>query len=108
MRPKQSAEREARAGWISGNVAVLFGITLPIVVGACGLGADVGYWYYETRSLQSAADAAAYDGAVALQAGGSSSQITSAATSGATSNGWSSANGSISVNWPPNSGNYQN
>ncbi len=101
-------ESDRRAAACSGNVAIVFGITLPIILGACGLGVDVGYWYYEARSLQSAADAAAYDGTVELKAGGSLSQITSSATAGATANGWSSANGTISVYSPPISGNYQN
>ncbi len=104
---------DRRAAWRSGNVAVIFGITLPVVVGVCGLGADVGYWYYKERNLQTAADAAAYDGAVALKAGGGSGSnaaaaINAAATNGATANGWSSTNGTISVQWPPTSGNYQN
>lgn len=103
------AERlRSGAAWRSGNVAIMFGITLPIVIGACGLGADVGYWYYQERNLQTAADAAAYDGAVALNGGGNSAKITSAATLGATSNGWSSTSGTITVNSPPTSGNYQN
>lgn len=99
---------DCRAAWRAGNVSVLFGITLPIVVGFCGLGADVGYWYYQTRTLQTAADAAAYDGTVELKAGGSLSQIKFEATSGARANGWLSANGTISVYSPPISGNYQN
>ena len=103
-----SKRRDRRAAWRSGNVAVMFGITLPIIVGVCGLGADVGYWYYQQRNLQSAADAAAYDGTVALKGGGSSTKITAAATTGATANGWSVANGTITVNSPPTSGNYQN
>ena len=92
----------------SGNVSVLFACMLPVLVGACGLGADVGYWYYQQRTLQTAADAAAYDGVIALKGSGNSTGITSAATTGATSNGWSNTNGTIAVNWPPTSGPYQN
>ena len=97
-----------RARWRAGNVAVMFGIMLPVAVGVCGLGADVGYWYYRERTLQSAADAAAYDGVVALKKGENSSQITTDATTGATNNGWSSTGGTITVNSPPTSGSYQN
>jgi len=96
------------SAWLAGNVSILFGITLPAVVGVCGLGADVGYWYYQERNLQSAADAAAYDGIIALKGGGSTTTITTEATNGATSNGWSSTGGTITVNSPPTSGNYQN
>lgn len=86
----------------------MFGVTLPVVVGVCGLGADVGYWYYQQRNLQSAADAAAYGGVAALKAGGNSAIVTSTATTGAQTYGWSSSNGTITVNSPPTSGNYQN
>ncbi len=41
-----------------GASAVIFGITLPILVGFMGLGTEVGYWYLENRQLQSASDMA--------------------------------------------------
>jgi Flp pilus assembly protein TadG len=28
-----------------GNMAIMFAMTAPIVVGAIGLGVDTGYWY---------------------------------------------------------------
>lgn len=89
------------------NVAILFAFSLPAVVGFCGLGTEVGYWYYESRNLQAAADMAAYDGAIALRAGNHSVEITAAATAGATTNGWVSNQGTIVVNNPPQSGNHQ-
>ena len=92
----------------SGNISVMFAFLLPVLIGAAGLGADVGYWYYQQRSLQTAADTAAYDGMIALKGGSASAAITAAATTGATANGWSSTNGTIAVNWPPTSGSYQN
>lgn len=84
------------------------GLSITMLMGFCGLGADAASWLYQSRQLHAAADIAAFDGAVALNAGGTSNQITSAATSGASSNGWSSTNGTIAVNHPPKSGNYQN
>jgi hypothetical protein len=86
---------------------MIFAITAPVVVGVCGFGGEVGYWYYKERGLQSAADIAAYNGVVALKGGSTSSQITSSATTGATSNGWSSTGGTIAVNSPPTSGTHR-
>src|SRR5947207_805474 len=91
-----------------GNVSMIFALTLPIVVSVCGLGGEVGYWYYKQQGLQSAADMAAYAGIVSLKGGSSSSQITSDVTTGATNNGWSTTNGTISVNGPPTSGTHRN
>jgi hypothetical protein len=90
----------------SGNVAIVFALSLPALVGFCGLGSEAVYWYYEGRSLQAAADIAAYNAAVAIQEGTtSSSALTSTAASGATANGWSSGSGTIAVNNPPTTGN---
>lgn len=91
-----------------GNVAIISALAMPCLVGFCGMGADVGYWYYRQRVLQGAADIAAFDGAVALSTGASTSSVTYGASSDASSNGWQSANGTITVNTPPKSGNYEN
>src|SRR5690348_4408109 len=90
------------------NIAIISALSMPCLVGFCGLGTDVGYWYYRQRVLQGAADVTAFDGALALSAGASTSSITSGASGDASSNGWQSSNGSITVNTPPKSGNYQN
>jgi len=92
----------------SGNIAIIAGICMPALVGFCGMGADAGYWFYKNRQLQAAADIAAFDGTVVINGNGSVSAVTAAATSGATSNGWSSTNGTITVNDPPTSGTHQN
>jgi len=42
-----------------GNVAVMMGFLLPIMIGALGLGFEVSNWYLQTRAMQNAADAAA-------------------------------------------------
>ncbi|TIY10354.1 MAG: hypothetical protein E5V16_12455, partial [Mesorhizobium sp.] len=44
----------------SGNVAIIFALSLPIVVGGAGLGVETSYWYYSSLKLQAVADAAAY------------------------------------------------
>lgn len=91
-----------------GNVAIITALAAPVLIGFCGLGADAGYWFYRQRDLQSAADIAAYDGAVALENSGTLSVITDASTTGASNNGWTSAKGAITVNNPPTSGPNQN
>jgi uncharacterized membrane protein len=91
-----------------GNIAIITALMAPVLIGFCGLGADAGYWYYRQRGLQSAADIAAYNGAVALQNSANLAGITAASTTGATTNGWASAEGTITVNNPPTSGPNQN
>lgn len=79
-----------------------------MLIGFCGLGGDVGYWYYRQRVIQAAADVAAYDATVALRGGASSTAVTDTATQAAIQNGWDSSSGTIIVNTPPDSGTYQN
>ena len=90
-----------------GNIAIISGLAMPCLVGFCGMGADVGYWYYRQRVLQGAADIAAFNGAVALSAGASTSSVISGGSGDATSNGWQSSNGTITVNTPPTSGTHK-
>src|SRR5689334_17164750 len=91
----------------SGNVAIISALMMPSIVGFCGLGAEAGYWYYRQRTLQAAADTAAINATIVLRAGGDTSAITYAATSDATTNGWNSGSGSITVNAPPTSGTHK-
>ncbi len=41
-----------------GSISVITAITMPVLVGMMGLGAEVTYWYLHQRSMQNAADAA--------------------------------------------------
>ncbi len=41
------------------------GVLMPVLIGVAGLGAEAGMLFYQHRSLQSAADAAAYSAAIA-------------------------------------------
>src|SRR5690348_14860560 len=109
MQMSRSVKKMLSRWWRSrrGNIAIISGLAMPCLVGFCGMGADVGYWYYRQRVLQAAADIAAFNGAVALSAGSTSSSVTSAASSDAASNGWKSANGTIAVHVPPISGTHQ-
>ncbi|WP_184872194.1 pilus assembly protein TadG-related protein [Mesorhizobium sangaii] len=84
------------------NVATLFALTLPIVVGAAGFGVETSYWYYNSLRLQATADAAAYAGALEQISGSDKPTIVAAATQSAASNGLGS--GTIVVNTPPASG----
>ncbi|MDG4877034.1 pilus assembly protein TadG-related protein [Mesorhizobium sp. WSM4935] len=87
---------------MGGNVATIFALTLPVVVGGAGLGVETSYWYYSSLKLQAIADAAAYAGALEKVQGSDTAAITAAATSSAASNGL--GGGTIVVNTPPTSG----
>lgn len=91
----------------SGNVAIIAGLSMTMLVGFCGLGIDTGYWFYQQRQLQGAVDIAAFDAATALNAGSSVSDAGALAKSAAASNGWNSVNGTITINSPPTSGTHQ-
>jgi Flp pilus assembly protein TadG len=41
------------------NVAMMFGLMLPVLVGGLGMGMESAYWYVDQRQMQNAADAAA-------------------------------------------------
>lgn len=86
----------------SANVATIFALTLPIVVGAAGFGVETSYWYYNSLKLQATADAAAYAGALEKISGSDNPTIVAAATQSATTNGLGA--GTIVVNTPPVSG----
>jgi len=90
-----------------GVIAVMFALMLPILVGAVGLGVEVGFWYQHRRDVQTLADAAALAGAYEAQdSAATSSTITTAATADATRNGYSVSTDSISAANPPASGSY--
>jgi len=90
-----------------GNVAMVFALAMPMVIGGAGLAAETSYDYYQKIHLQAAADAAAYAGALEDRAGSNAATIDSAAAAQATTNGWSSSTGTITVNSPPLSGSHQ-
>lgn len=89
-------------GCRAGNVAIVFALALPLVVGGAGLGAETTYWRYEQLQLQGAADAAAYAGAVSKRGGGALSEIEDTAEAAAAENGYAGVAGSsIAVAAPP-------
>jgi hypothetical protein len=87
-----------------GNVAIIFALCLPIVIGGAGLGVETSYWYYSDLKLQAAADASAYAGALEKISGSGKPAIISAATLSATSNDFQTSTGQIEVFTPPSTG----
>jgi len=62
-----------------GNIAVIFALTLPILLGVAGLVAEYGYSLSVQANNQRTADLAAYAGALAYASGNSTSLMSSAA-----------------------------
>ena len=52
-----------------GAAAVMLAIALSGIIGFAGLGSEVAAWYFTTRAMQGAADAAAESAAAELAAG---------------------------------------
>src|SRR5439155_1542038 len=71
-----------------GQAVVLIAITFLALIMAVGLAIDAGQLYVARRTMQEAADAAAYAGAVVRYQGGSVVQARSAAMDDATRNGY--------------------
>lgn len=84
----------------SGNVAVLFAVTLPLVIGGAGLGVETTYWRYRQTQLQTAADAAAYAAAIEMRRGSGGTAILNAAKSAADDNGFSAASTTTAITYP--------
>jgi len=84
-----------------GAVLVIVALALTALLGLLSVAIEVGTWYAERRSLQTAADAAAVAGALEI-ARGTPARMTSAATAEAARNG--SGGDRVAVNNPPLSG----
>ena len=81
-------------------------ITLPVVVGAAGLGVEAGKWYMMKRQAQTAADTGAFAGALELAAG-TTSKAKPAARQEAARNGFPEGGDvTVTVNIPPTSGSH--
>jgi len=70
-----------------GNIAIISGLILPVIIGFCGLATETSYWYYRHRVIQGAADIAAYGAAIVRRGGGSEADAQTAATADAIANG---------------------
>jgi hypothetical protein len=87
-----------------GNVAVVFALCAPVLIGGAAFAVESTYWYYKDLQLQAAADAAAYAGAIEARAGRTASEVLAAARAQASENGFDATRGTIAVNTPPTSG----
>lgn len=99
---RRNSARIARTA--DGNVAIIFALTLPLVVGGAGLGVETSYWYYKYQELQAAADAAAYAGAIEKRAGSPLTKVKTVATASAGDNAFDASIGTIVINSPPTTG----
>lgn len=84
-----------------GAMAITVALLATTFLGVAALSLDVAQWYSARRAMQSAADAAAYGGAVEMLEGGTTAEITAAATTDGNLNLTGFASGatlSISVN----------
>lgn len=92
----------------AGQAVVLVAITFVAMLMAVGLAIDVGQLYVARRTMQEAADAGAYAGAVVIYQGGTTAQAAAAAVTDTARNGFTSGgNGgliSVTVNVPPATG----
>ena len=74
-----------------GGVMVYTAFAFPMLLGVTGLSLDVNTWYMEKRITQAAADAAALSGALSIHRLADDSDLTAAATEGASANGYDSS-----------------
>ena len=91
-----------------GNVAMIFALATPMIVGGAAFSVETSYDYYKHQKLAAAADASAYAAALDLAAGSAQSTVQQTATTTATANGWVSSSGTIQVNTPPSTGSHTN
>lgn len=105
---KVQFRRPVGAFWsdTNGATAVVFALSLPVFLGAAGLGVETGYWYLKNRELQTAADIAAHTGAVELRGGKTADVVRDTATHEAQLQGFDPARGTATVNTPPGSGTH--
>ena len=91
-----------------GNTTVIFALCMPAMVGFAGLGVEAGYWQYKQRQMQTAADMAAYAGAVSLRNRESDDQAHGEARVEADRHGFDGARGAFTANTPPLAGGFRN
>jgi Flp pilus assembly protein TadG len=80
-----------------GNVAIMFALFLPVIVGAAGFGVETTYWYYKRLALQSAADAAAYSAAIEKRSGADTDEVITVAKLSVSKNGFTEPETTINV-----------
>jgi len=92
----------------AGAATLTLALTFTMLVGFAALGTEVAEWYSIRRTMQGAADSAAYSAALAKWNGASSTAYTSEAKSVTASYGFTDevANAVITVHSPPTSGSH--
>src|SRR5262249_26434541 len=89
-----------RKFWLAkgGNVAIVTAIAAPLLLGAAGVGVEVGMWRYDQVRLQQAADAAAYTSGVVPRAG--NGDPSAAASAVAATNGFGGTTDTVTLTSP--------
>jgi hypothetical protein len=91
----------------SGATAIVTALVMTTMIGFIALGVEVGLWYGERRSIQTASDAAALGAAYKIyEDGKTASGITAAGKAEATRNGYTDGenNVTLTINHPPSTG----
>jgi hypothetical protein len=84
-----------------GGVLPLMAIATPVLLGMAGIGLETGSWYLDKRAAQTAADAAAYAGAL-QRIRGSGAAVQQSGIDGATRNGFTNGGAvTVAVHNPP-------
>lgn len=89
---------------VRGNTTIIFAFCLPALLGFTGFGVETGYWQFKQRQMQTAADMAAYTGAVSLRNNEPTSQARYEAHAEALVHQYEPARGALTMNVPPISG----
>lgn len=87
-----------------GGIAAITAIVSPIIVGAMGLGSEVGYWYLLERRVQNAADVSAHAAAIRKHGGDDAAAYTAMANYVAENARVDMTRATLTVNSPPLSG----
>ena len=88
-----------------GAVAVVFALSMPVMIAGAAYGVETTYWHYEKLRLQQMTDVASFAGAVARRAGADNAAITAAGVGAASDNG-KLADDQVTVNPTPTEGAY--
>ncbi len=88
-----------------GSVAIMMGLSMPVIVGFCALGAEIIFWQFSQRTLQGAADAAAFSATAQLAQGRDSTAIDTAGGNAAYASGLDPARANApAISYPPGTG----
>lgn len=88
-----------------GAVAVVFALSMPVMIAGAAYGVETTYWHYEKLRLQQMTDVASFAAAVARRTGADNAAITAAGVGAAGDNGKLSDD-EVTVNPTPTEGAY--